>query len=99
MEGWTAASPSPEPQERTTTYYHITPHSAAAGYSNGCSSSPELELSALPSHEKEDNEEYFEDCQSISESGGVESFRSTVCLRFEYNYNLQLLYMCFVTVY
>ena len=25
----------------------------------------------------------FEDCQSISESGGVEGFRSTVCLRFE----------------
>ena len=51
-------------------YYHVTPHSAAAGYSNGYSSSPELELRALPSHENEDNEEYFEDCQSISESGG-----------------------------
>ena len=65
-------------------YYHVTPHSAAAaGYSNGYSSSPELELRALPSRENEDNEEYFEDCQSISESGGVEGFRSTVCLRFE----------------
>ena len=65
-------------------YYNVTPHSsAAAGYSNGYSSSPELELRALPSHENEDNEEYFEDCQSISESGGVEGFRSTVCLRFE----------------
>ena len=41
---------------------------AAAGYSNGFVPTLELELRALPSHDhdKEENEEYFDDCPSIS---------------------------------
>ena len=65
--GGITLKPGAAVRSKDSNYYLVTP------CRRDNSPTLELELKDLPSRKNDDNEKHFEDCQSISESGGVEA--------------------------